>query len=104
MQTCKICGHDKPPCEFYTSSKSVCRVCRLLEEKVKREAKAAKAVHRIEYVQGDLPIRNSNSTGSYEGKELAPFSGREGANDAIALPSRMGSRLHYRDGRVERLP
>lgn len=26
---------------------------------------------------------------------------RDGAMDAYELPSRMGSRLHYRDGRVE---
>lgn len=38
---------------------------------------------------------------SYQGTELEPYAGRPGAMDACALPSRMGNRLHYRDGRVE---
>ncbi|MDD0817181.1 hypothetical protein PSQ39_21280 [Curvibacter sp. HBC28] len=37
----------------------------------------------------------------YQGQELRPYQGRPGAMDAFALPSRMGQRLHYRDGRVE---
>lgn len=37
----------------------------------------------------------------YDGKEMQPYQGRPGANDALALPSRMGDRLHYRDGRTE---
>lgn len=36
----------------------------------------------------------------YEGLELAPYTGRPGAMDAMALPSRVGNWLHYRDGRV----
>lgn len=38
----------------------------------------------------------------WDGKELQPFAGRPGANDALALPSRIANRLHYRDGRVEK--
>lgn len=37
----------------------------------------------------------------YQGLELRPYQGRPGAMDAFDLPSRMGRRLHYRDGRVE---
>jgi hypothetical protein len=37
----------------------------------------------------------------YDGKEMQPYQGRPGANDALALPSRMGDRLHYRDGRTK---
>ena len=37
----------------------------------------------------------------YDGKEMQPYQGRPGANDALELPSRMGNRLHYRDGRTE---
>jgi hypothetical protein len=37
---------------------------------------------------------------NYDGAELRPFSGRPGANDALELPTRMGARLHFRDGRV----
>lgn len=41
--------------------------------------------------------------GVYVGAELRPYEGRPGAMDAFALPSRMGSRLHYRDGSVQEL-
>ncbi len=36
----------------------------------------------------------------YNGAELRPYSGRPGANDALALPTRMGKTLHYRDGKT----
>lgn len=48
-----------------------------------------------------LPRTATVHTGLYTGTELAPYAGRPGAMDACALPSRMGNRLHYRDGRVE---
>lgn len=35
--------------------------------------------------------------------ELRPYEGRPGAMDAFALPSRMGRRLVWRDGRVDGL-
>lgn len=38
---------------------------------------------------------------NYDGKEMQPYQGRPGANDAMNLPSRMGNLLHYRDGRTE---
>lgn len=37
---------------------------------------------------------------NYDGAELRLFAGRPGATDALDLPSRIGKRLHYRDGRV----
>lgn len=40
-------------------------------------------------------------SGHYDGAELRPYNGRPGAMDAFAMPSRMGGRLYYRDGRVE---
>jgi hypothetical protein len=39
--------------------------------------------------------------GVYDGAELKPFAGRPGAMDAQVLPSRMGDRRYWRDGRVE---
>lgn len=38
--------------------------------------------------------------------DLRPRALRPGSEQALAIPSRMGNRLHYRDGRVEvmRLP
>lgn len=47
----------------------------------------------------DMPICNSTSSGTYVGAELTSYA-RPGAADAMALPSRMNDRLHYRDGRV----
>ena len=47
----------------------------------------------------DTPVTNSGQREHYTGAELAPYSGRPGAMDAFALPSRMGNSLHWRDGR-----
>lgn len=47
------------------------------------------------------PVCNSNAKGTYSGAELQPFSGRPGAMDAYALPSRTSDKRIYRDGRVE---
>ncbi len=43
---------------------------------------------------------NSRMTERYDGAELRPIVGRPGATDALELPSRIGNRLHYRDGRT----
>ncbi len=54
---------------------------------------------RVRRQHSDMPICNSTSTGTYAGAELSSYA-RPGAADALALPSRMNDRLHYRDGRV----
>ncbi len=46
------------------------------------------------------PVNTDIFTGRYDGKELRPYEGRPGANDALALPSRIGTELRYRDGKV----
>lgn len=46
------------------------------------------------------PINTPMQTKNYDGAELKPYQGRPGANDALALPSRIANRLHYRDGKV----
>lgn len=43
------------------------------------------------------PLRESDL---YTGAELSPRADRPGATDALALPSRMGRHLHYRDGSI----
>lgn len=45
-------------------------------------------------------IVNGNSQGNYV-PTWQPL--RPGAEDALKVPTRMGKRLHYRDGRVETL-
>lgn len=48
------------------------------------------------------PATNSTQRGQpYDTPELKPFTGRPGAMDAFALPSRRGGARYYRDGRVE---
>lgn len=60
------------------------------------------ALSGINRVPMAKPVENPiMSRANYNGAELQPYQGRPRANDALALPSRMGSRLHYRDGRVE---
>ena len=44
--------------------------------------------------------RRAANDGIYDGAELRPSAARKGAMDAFALPSRMGSRLIFRDGTV----
>lgn len=51
-----------------------------------------------------VPARTLTNAGSrqvYDGAELRPYQGRPGANDALAMPSRIADRLFYRDGRQE---
>ncbi len=45
------------------------------------------------------PINTDILAGNYDGKEMRPYEGRPGANDALKVPSRIGNTLHYRDGR-----
>lgn len=40
------------------------------------------------------------SGGVYGGSEMRPYTGRPGAMDAFKFPSRVGDRLHHRDGSV----
>ena len=46
------------------------------------------------------PMNTDILAGHYDGKEMRPYEGRPGANDALALPSRIGTELRYRDGKV----
>lgn len=56
---------------------------------------------RIE--RASLPIANCTSQQPYQGRELLPFCGRPGCNDGLDKPSRMGAKLHYRDGSVKEI-
>lgn len=52
-------------------------------------------------IAAQLQARNA---APYSCPELRSFPTRPGAMDAYSLPSRMGNWLHFRDGRVERMP
>lgn len=45
-------------------------------------------------------ITNATTRDTYTGAELGLTVARPGAAAAMALPSRVGQRLHYRDGRT----
>lgn len=60
---------------------------------------AVKKKHGAKARPADLPVATSTAQGQYLGAELRALT-RPGADDALALPSRMGNRLHYRDGQV----
>ena len=49
----------------------------------------------------EKPDFTPTDTHVYQGLELRDFTGRTGAMDAYYLPSKIGNKLHYRDGRVE---
>lgn len=53
--------------------------------------------------QGRVPsptINNASTTRNYAGAELKPYVGRPDTMQALILPSRVGTRLRYPDGRV----
>lgn len=48
-------------------------------------------------------ISNASSKKIYRGDGYDPGAMRKGANDFLAIPSRMGNTLHYRGGRKAEL-
>ena len=48
-------------------------------------------------------ISNASSKKNYCGDGYDPGAMRKGANDFLAIPSRMGNTLHYRGGRKAEL-
>lgn len=98
-------------CRKGTRGQSVYGITEKGLEAIKARAKGASnlltaqpSMKRVTAKAKSLPVPIEIFGGSsYQGRELQPYQGRPGAMDAFALPSRMGNRLHYRDGRVERM-
>lgn len=60
--------------------------------------KQDEAPNQIPRIPKVRTIVNSSQTELYDGKDLLPHTGREGALDFLRLPSRIGNRLIYRKG------
>lgn len=98
QRLCAGCGLWKPTVDYNGPGASLCNHC------IGWSATGASATvqRRIRKTVGRNPQRAAqglSGKGSWIGFESLPFH-RPGAMDAFALPSRMGNRLHYRDGRV----
>lgn len=101
LKKCVSCGQAKPLTEYANHSHRRCSACYDFsgggQSHTEREARRIVDMLRR---KSSKPVRNSTSSDIYTAPELrAPV--RPGAMDAMALPSRMGDRLYYRDGRVE---
>ena len=94
----------RPTCSIYAKA----HLMNLVRRKYKHKSHQSFTIGQARVVKeilgdmsADTPILNSTSRGRYDGSELRPFEGRPGAMDAFNLPSRIGARRIYRDGRVE---
>lgn len=99
LRRCATCKQSKPLTEYSHRSHRRCGACMSLILEV-QERRHITAADRRRAARLPARISNSSSQAVYTGAELRAHV-RPGALDALALPSRMGRRLHYRDGRVE---
>lgn len=99
LRRCATCKQSKPLTEYSHRSHRRCAVC-MAFTLGGQERRHITAADRQRAAGAARRVTNAASTQTYTGAELRAHV-RPGALDALALPSRMGRRLHYRDGRVE---
>lgn len=69
------------------------------------KARARRAALQSAETSMRAPISNANSSETYQGTELARNPGVPASRfAAFDLPSRVGNRLHFPDGRIEEVP
>ena len=100
IRKCAACGQSKPITEYAHASHKRCSACYDFTGggKASHQYEASKIAAMLRR-KVDMPVRNSTSSEIYTAPELRPFDGRQGAMDAFKHPSRIGSKLVYRDGR-----
>lgn len=99
QRKCAGCGQYKDVTYYAHPHSTQCGACNswsMTGLNSTAERKVRRAVGR-NALRSDQDLQGK---GSWVGFESQPFH-RPGAMDAFALPSRMGNRLHYRDGRVQ---
>ena len=98
LRRCATCKQSKPRADYSHRSHRRCGACMslILEGQERRHITAA---DRRRAARLPARISNSSSQAVYTGAELRAHV-RPGALDAFALPSRVGKRRFYPDGRV----
>lgn len=101
LKKCVSCGQAKPLTEYANHSHLRCSACYDFsgggQSHTEREARRIVDMLRR---KSSKPVRNSTSSDIYTAPELHQVM-RPGADDHERHPSRNGSELTYRDGRVE---
>ena len=98
QRRCATCKQVKPLTEYSHRGHRRCAACMAYSTGGQERRHISAADRRRAKVRAR--ITNASSGQPYDGAELRAHV-RPGALDALALPSRMGQRLHYRDGRME---
>ena len=59
--------------------------------------------YKLPHITPSITVCNSTAKGRYNGHELSQPAVRAGADNSLALPSRIGNTLTYRSGQTSRV-
>lgn len=94
LKKCAACGKAKPLTEYAHHGHKMCSAC--IGFTNSRAGDVLDMLRR----KADAQVRNTNAKGTYSTSDMHQVM-RPGADDHERHPSRNGSELTYRDGRVE---